>query len=81
MIRVPSLLFAALLLSSATAFAADTPDPNAKGEANLPSGSNAGTPPTDNSTDATAGKNDSNANAAATTPGEENKGKPKVAPQ
>ena len=30
MIRVPSLLFAALLLSSATAFAADTPDPNAK---------------------------------------------------
>ena len=36
MIRVPSLLFAALLLSSATAFAADTPDPNAKGEANLP---------------------------------------------
>jgi len=75
------LIFAALLLSSASAFAADTPDPNAQGAAALPSGSNAGTPPTGNSTDATVGKNNSNANAAATTSGEENKGKPKIAPQ
>ena len=32
MIRVSSLLFAAMLITSASAFAADTPDPNAKGE-------------------------------------------------
>ena len=77
MIRVPSLVFAAVLMTSATAFA-DTPDPNATGEAALPSGSNGG-PPAENSTDATAGKN--NADALATAPGEENKGKPPVAPQ
>ena len=81
MIKVSSLLFAAILFTSASAFAADTPDPNATGPAALPSGSNANTPPTDNSANASAGKNDSNANAVATTPGEENKGKPKVAPQ
>jgi len=79
MIRVPSLFFAAMLMTGATAFAADTPVPNASGEAVLPSGSNAGGPPAENSTDATA--DDSNANATATSPGEENKGKPKIAPQ
>ena len=42
MIRVPSLLFAAVLMTSASAFAADTPDPNQKGEPILPSGSNEG---------------------------------------
>ena len=81
MIRVPSLFFAAMLMTSATAFAADTPVPNATGEAALPSGSNAGAPPAENATDATAAENDINANATATSPGEENKGKPKIAPQ
>jgi hypothetical protein len=80
MIRVQSLFFAAMLMTSATAFAADTPVPNATGEAAVPSGSNAGGPPAENATDATK-KNDSNANATATSPGEENKGKPKIAPQ
>ena len=51
MIRVSSLLFAAMLFTSASAFAADTPDPNATGAAALPSGSNdAATPPDGNST-------------------------------
>ena len=77
MFRVPSLVFAAVLMTSATAFAADTPDPNATGEAAVPSGSNAGNPPAPNSTD--VGKNDSNADANATSPGEENKGKPPIA--
>ena len=79
MFRVSSLVFATVLMTSATAFAADTPDPNSKGEAALPSGSNAGNPPAPNSTD--VGKNNSNADATATSPGEENKGKPKVVPQ
>ena len=82
MTRASSLLFAAMLFASASAFAADTPDPNATGAAALPSGSNdAATPPDGNSTNAAAGKNDSNASAVATTPGEESKGKPKIAPQ
>ena len=79
MIRVPSLLFAAMLVASATAFAADTPDPNAKGEPSLPSGSNQGNPTAPKSTDATVDKNDNS--TPVTTPGEESKGKPKVAPQ
>ena len=81
MFRLRGVIFAAVMLTSATAFAADTPDPNATGAAALPSGSNAATPPAGNSTNVPAGKNDSNANAAATTPSEENKGKPKIAPQ
>jgi hypothetical protein len=82
MTRVTSLLFAAMLFTSASAFAADTPDPNATGAAALPSGSNdAATPPNGNSPNATAGKNNSDANAVATTPGEESKGKPKITPQ
>ena len=81
MFRIPSLVFAALLMTSATAFAADTPDPNSKGDAALPSGSNAGNPPAPNSTETTVDKNNSNADATATSPGEENKGKLKVVPQ
>jgi hypothetical protein len=81
MFRLPSLLFAAVLMTSATAFAADTPDPSSKGEAALPSGSNTSAPPSD----APANKPDvatSNPDAPpATSPGEENKGKPPVAPQ
>jgi hypothetical protein len=72
MFRLQGLIFAAVLMTSATAFAADTPDPNATGEATLPSGSNAANPPASNST--AEGKSDANANA--TSPGEENKGKP-----
>ena len=41
MLRVPSLIFAAMMVVSATAFAADTPDPSGKGESAVPSGSNA----------------------------------------
>ena len=44
MSRTQNLLFAALLLSSVTAFAADTPDPS-KGEEVLPPGSFEGVPP------------------------------------
>ena len=81
MFRIPSLVCAVVLMTSATAFAADTPDPNATGPAAVPSGSNAGNPPAENSTNATKEKNDANVNATATSPGEENKGKPKIAPQ
>jgi hypothetical protein len=76
MFRLQSVIFAAALMVSASAFAADTPDPNSKGDAALPSGSNAANPPAPNSTDAS--KDDSNANATATSPGEENKGKPPI---
>jgi len=79
MIRVSSLLFAAMLVTSATAFAADTPGPNAKGEPTLPSGSNEGTPVAPKSGEATVDKNDNS--TPVTTPGEESKGKPKIAPQ
>ena len=78
MFRVQSLLLAAVLMTSATAFAADTPDPNATGEAAIPSGSNANTPstPPAGNTNVTEGKGD--LAAPATTPGEENKGKPPI---
>ena len=79
MIRVPSLLFAAMLVTSATAFAADTPDPNAKGEPSIPSGSNEGNPTEPKSADTTVDKSDNS--TPVTTPGEESKGKPKIAPQ
>ena len=79
MIRVSSLLFAAMLVTSATAFAADTPDPNAKGEPSIPSGSNEGNPTAPKSADTTVDK--SNNSTPVTTPGEESKGKPKIAPQ
>ena len=76
MFRVQGLLFAAMLMSSSTAFAADTPDASSKGDAALPSGSNAGTPPASDST--TTNKDKSGKDAVATSPGEENKGKPKA---
>jgi len=79
MIRVSSLLFAAVVMTSASAFAADTPDPNQKGDPILPSGSNDGNPTAPKSTDATVDKNDNSTHV--TTPGEESKGKPKIAPQ
>ena len=79
MIRVPSLLFAAMLVTSATAFAADTPDSNAKGEPTLPSGSNEWNPTAPKSADTTVDKSDNS--TPVTTPGEESKGKPKIAPQ
>jgi hypothetical protein len=79
MFRFHSLFLAAMLMTGASAFAADTPDPNAKGEVTLPSGSNEGNPPAPKSVETNADK--TNSNSAATTPGEENKGKPKIAPQ
>ena len=78
MFRLQGLIFVGLLMTNATAFAADTPDPNGTGAAALPSGSNAGNPPAINSNDAAEGKSDSKANATATSPGEENKGKPAI---
>jgi len=69
----------AALVTSGSAFAADTPDPSAsKGEAALPSGSKADAPskpPANDSTNVNTGDKD----AVATTPVEESKGKPKVA--
>jgi hypothetical protein len=76
MFRLPSLLFMAVLMTGTSAFAADTPDPSSKGDAALPSGSNAGTPPASDSTATNQDK--SGKDAVATSPGEENKGKPKV---
>jgi hypothetical protein len=77
MIRLPSLLFAAVLMTSASAFAADTPDPStSKGEAALPSGSKADAPSKPAANDST-NVNKSDKDAAATTPIEESKGKPK----
>jgi hypothetical protein len=84
MFRLPSLLFAAVLMTSATAFAADTPDPSSKGEAALPSGSNTSAPPSDapaNKPDVATSKSENPDAPPATSPGEENKGKPPVAPQ
>ena len=78
MFRVPSLLFAAVLVTSATAFAADTPDPNATGAAGLPSGSHAASPPSSPPAgDPTVTENKPNL-PPATSPGEENKGKPPI---
>jgi hypothetical protein len=77
MYRLPSLLFAAMLMTSASAFAGDTPDPAAQGEAAAPSGSKADAsskPPASNPTDAK--KDDQEGDD--TTPVEESKGKPKV---
>jgi hypothetical protein len=82
MCRTQNLLFAAFLMSSATAFAQDTPDPS-KGEEVLPPSSfesaapstpppAAQLPPEGQSLPADA--------APATSPGEENKGKPAVSP-
>jgi hypothetical protein len=82
MFRLPSVLFAAVLLTSASAFAADTPDPSSTGEAALPSGSKA-TPPSETATDKVpdVATSKSGENPAASSPGEENKGKPPVAPE
>jgi hypothetical protein len=74
MFKTSSLVFAAVLLASASAFAADTPDPNASGAAGLPSGSNAASPPSaaDDSGMAESKKDEA---APAMTPGQENKSK------
>jgi hypothetical protein len=84
MFRTPSLVLTAmLLLGSVTAFAGDTPDPSGKGEAALPSGSPAATPPSETATDKVpdVATSKDGENATATSPGEENKGKPPVAPE
>ena len=84
MAKTQSLVFAALLMTSATAFAADTPDPSTKGEAALPSVSNTNAPPSEapaNKGPDAAGQGKANPDATATTPGEENKGRPPVAPE
>ena len=85
MSRTQNLLFAALLLSSVTAFAADTPDPS-KGEEVLPPGSFEGVPPSTPPPaaqlppDATGQSGVNPDVPPATSPGEENKGKPAVSP-
>jgi hypothetical protein len=79
-----SLFIAVMLLTGPTAFAGDTPDPSGKGEAALPSGSNEASPPTTPPAGTAADKvpdvatSKSGENPAASSPGEENKGKPKV---
>jgi hypothetical protein len=79
MFRIPNLLFAALLLTSASAFAADTPDPSSTGPAAAPSGSNVNTPPDPAANNSpNTNKGESGKSAVETSPGEENKGKPKV---
>jgi hypothetical protein len=79
MYRLSSLVFATLLITSASAYAGDTPDPSAsQGEPALPSGSKAdapGTPPASNSTNTSK---EGGKSAVETTPIEESKGKPKV---
>jgi hypothetical protein len=78
MFKAPSLLFAAIILTSAPVLAADTPDPNAtNGAAALPSGSNANAP-ANNPAGNSAMENKPELQAPATTPGEENKGKPPI---
>jgi hypothetical protein len=74
MFRLQSLVFAAILMSSATAFAADTPDPNAVGAAGLPSGSNAASPPSA-ADDSGMADSKKDVPAPAMTPGQENKNK------
>ena len=76
MFRLQSMLFAAMLMTSATAFAADTPDPNSPGEAAVPSGSNAASPPADDSMNTVEGK--SELAAPPTTPPGDYEGKPAV---
>jgi hypothetical protein len=79
MLRVPSLLFAAVTILSTSAFAADTPDPSSKGgESALPSGSNATVPTSPPAGTAPVTENKPNLPAPATSPGEENKGKPPI---
>jgi hypothetical protein len=79
MYRLSSLLFAALLVTSASAFAGDTPDPSAsQGEPALPSGSKADAPSKRPASDATNTGKEGDKNAVETTPAEEAKGKPKV---
>ena len=87
MSRTQTVFFASLLLSSATAFAADTPDASSNGsEAVLPSGSVEGVP---SSTPPPAAKLPPDAAQSgvapdappATAPGEENKDTPPVAPE
>jgi hypothetical protein len=78
MFRVPSLVFVAVLMTSASAFAADTPDPNATGPAALPSGSNAASPSNPPAGNTVTDEDKSGKNATATSPGEENKGKPPI---
>ncbi|HEX2260456.1 MAG TPA: hypothetical protein VHJ56_02405 [Candidatus Binatia bacterium] len=79
MFRTQSLVIAVMLIASATAFAADTPDPSASsGEAALPSGSKADAPSKPSANDST-NINKDDKDAVATTPVEESKGKPKVA--
>ena len=83
MFRAQTLLVVTMLMISAPAFAGDTPDPSSKGEAALPSGSNTGAPqgdaPADKVPDVAEGK--AGDNPSATSPGEENKGKPIVPAQ
>jgi hypothetical protein len=79
MYRLPSLFFAAVLMTSASAFAGDTPDPSAsKGEGALPSGSKADAPTPPPATNSTSTNKEGDKNAVETTPAEESKGKPKV---
>jgi hypothetical protein len=80
--RTQNLLFAALLMSSATAFAADAPDPS-KGEEVLPPGQfEGGAPPSTPPPAAQLPPEESLPDAApATSPGEENKGKPATTAQ
>ena len=79
MFRLPSLLFAAVLMTSASAFAGNTPDPSSKGEAALPSGSKEA-PPSETATDKVpdVATSKSGENPDATSPGQENKGLPPV---
>jgi hypothetical protein len=91
MFRTQSLLIAALLMTSATAFAQDTPDPSTKAEPPQDSqpvtpseveGLPSTTPPPAAKLPPGAGESAVNPDAPpATAPGEENKGKPPVAPQ
>jgi hypothetical protein len=79
MLRVPSLLFAVITVLSASAFAADTPDPGSKGgQSALPSGSNVTVPSGPPAGTAPVTENKPNLPAPATSPGEENKGKPPI---
>jgi hypothetical protein len=75
--RATSLLFATLIFASASAFAADTPDPSGKGESALPSGSNANAPSSPPAGEPMT-ENKPNLPAPATSPGEENKSKPPI---
>jgi hypothetical protein len=79
MYRLFSLLFVALLVSSASAFAGDTPDPSAsQGEPALPSGSKADAPSKPPANNSTNTSKEGDQDAVETTPIEESKGKPKV---